>query len=349
MNRPTLLIFSRDPGPTNVMISIHEQLSDSAVCARSSAGFQRFAADVTQGIPPDFVIYGKDQAMERWRVTGHEARDWNATVPAQSSAAERDAAIMELLSCEGITAIVTGTSDIDEYTDRALWRAARALDIPSHVFLDHSANLDRRFTNRDGTKTYPDVVYAPDSGYRDALIVTGFPAARVRIIGDLQFERMRQIGKRVSATETSALRARWGADQETEIVLFASECTAEMAALGRPSPYSEFATLKRLIANIEADLPIDGRRIGSRRSLLVIRPHPRDLRGKYDAYATLDDSPRIVVSSDGTPAQAILAADLVVGMDSTLLFEADALGQAVVSLVPSSSFSHYIQGKERCE
>ena len=54
-------------------------------------------------------------------------------------------------------------------------------------------------------------------------------------------------------------------------------------------------------------------------------------------------------SSEGTPAQAILAADLVVGMDSTLLFEADALGQAVVSLVPSSSFSHYIQGKEHRE
>ena len=340
MNRPTLLFFSRDPGPTNVLIAVYEALSDPAIRARSSAEFRRFAAEVARGETPEFVIYGRDQALDFWRFGGHEARDWSAAAPAQSSAAERDAALEELLRGQGVTAIITGTSDVDEDTDCELWRAARALGMPSHVFLDHRSNLDRRFTDRDGTQAYPDAVYVPDMGYRDALIAVGLPAERVRVIGDLHLGRMRRMGQRVSAAEVADLRALWSVDPGNQVVLFASECTAEMAALGRSSPYSEFEILEKLIANIRAHQPIDGQRTRLNCSLLVIRPHPRDNEGKYDAYAALE-SPRVVVSGDGTPAQAILAADLVVGMDSTLLFEAEALGRTALSLVPSSSFAQH--------
>ncbi len=345
MNRATLLFFSRDPGPTNVLIAVYEALSDPAILAGSSAEFRRFAAEVALGEAPKFAIYGKDQALESWRVGGHAARDWNEAVPAASSTAERDAALKELLRGQGVTAIITGTSDIDEDTDRELWRAARALGLPSHVFLDHRSNLDRRFTDRDGTRSYPDAVYVPDEGYRNAIIDAGVPAERVRVTGDLRLDRMRRIGRQVSTDEVAVLRANWGADSEKAIVLFASECTEEMAALERPSPYSEFETLDRLIADIRTNRSIGGRPLSPDRSVLVIRPHPRDSEGKYGAYAALE-SPRIVISRDGTPAQAILAADLVVGMDSTLLFEAEVLGRTAVSLVPTSFFAQHRRAKD---
>ena len=345
MSRAALFFFSRDPGPTNVLIAVYEALSDPAILAGSSAEFRRFAAEVAQGEAPKFAIYGKGHALESWASGGHAARDWNQAVPAASSPPERVAAIEELLRGQGVTAIITGTSDVDEDTDRALWRAARALGLPSHVFLDHRSNLDRRFTDRDGSRWYPDATYVPDEGYRNAIIAAGVPAERVRVIGDLQFERMRRIGRQVSTDEVAVLRANWGADSEQEIVLFASECTEEMAALKQPSPYSEFETLDRLIADIRMHRPIGGRPLSPDRSVLVIRPHPRDSDGKYGAYAALE-SPRVVISRDGTPAQAILAADLVVGMDSTLLFEADALGRTAVSLVPSSSFARHRQAQE---
>ncbi len=348
MNQATLLFFSRDPGPTNVLMAVYEALSDLAILAGSSAEFQRFAAEVTKTEAPKFAIYGKDQALESWRFGGHTARDWNEVVPAASSTAERDAALKELLRSQEITAIITGTSDADEDTDHGLWRAARALGLPSHVFLDHRSNLDRRFTDRDGTRSYPDAVYVPDEGYRDAIIAGGNSAKRVRVVGDLQLKRMRRVGQLVKADEVTDLRTRWSADLGWEVILFASECTAEMAGLGRPSPYSEFETLERLIADIRMHKPIGGRPFPPDRSVLVIRPHPRDSKGKYDAYATLD-SPRVVVSRDGTPAQAILAADIVVGMDSTLLFEAEVLGRTAVSLVESSSFTRHRRATEGWE
>lgn len=345
MNRATLLFFSRDPGPTNVLIAVYEALSDPAILAGSSAEFRRFAAEVALGEAPKFAIYGKDQALESWRVGGHAARDWNEAVPAAASTAGCSAELEELLRNQGVTAIITGTSDIDEDTDRKLWRAARALGLPSHVFLDHRSNLERRFTDRNGRRSYPDAVYVPDEGYRDAIIAAGAPVECVRVIGDLQLERMRRIGQQVSTDEVAVLRANWGANSEKEIVLFASECTEEMAALKRPSPYSEFETLDQLIADIRTNRSIGGRKFSPDRSVLVIRPHPRDSAGKYDAYAALE-SPRIVISRDGTPAQAILAADIVVGMDSTLLFEAEVLGRTAVSLVESSSFTRHRRAKE---
>ncbi|MEE9250892.1 MAG: hypothetical protein V3U93_07165 [Alphaproteobacteria bacterium] len=345
MSRATLLFFSRDPGPTNVLIAVYEALSDPAILAGSSAEFRRFAVEVAQGEAPKFAIYGKDHALEPWRFGGHAARDWIEAVPAASSTVERDAALEELLRGQGVSAIITGTSDVDEDTDRDLWRAARALGLPSHVFLDHRSNLDRRFTDHDGTRAYPDAVYVPDEGYRDAIIADGISAQRVRVVGDLQLKRTRRVGQLVKADEIAALRARWSADLGCEVVLFASECTAEMAALGRPSPYSEFETLERLITDIRTHKPIGGRQFSPDRSVLVIRPHPRDSKGKYDAYAA-SGSPRVVVSRDGTPERAILAADIVVGMDSTLLFQAEVLDRTAVSLVPSSSFAQHCRAKE---
>lgn len=291
MSPQTVLFFSRDPGPTNVLIAVHEALIDPEIRARSSDEFQRFSEALTQGETPEFVIYGKGRALDSWRLEGLEARDLNDHT-----------ALETLLRDHGVTALITGTSDIDDNTDCALWRAAHTLGLTSHVFIDHRSNLERRFKDGDGSQVYPDAVYVPDTGYGDALIGGGLPPERLHVIGDLQFARMGRMGERVSPAEVSALRELWRADAGQQIVLFASECTAEMAALGRPSPYSEFATLEQLIADLHAHLPIDGRRTCAEPSLLVIRPHPRDTDGKYDVYAAREGSPRVVVSGDGTPA-----------------------------------------------
>jgi hypothetical protein len=66
---------------------------------------------------------------------------------------------------------------------------------------------------------------------------------------------------------------------------------------------------------------------------VLVRPHPRDREGKYDAtIARHSGPPRVVVSADGSPDAVLLAADLVTGMNSSLLYEALALGREAISL-----------------
>jgi hypothetical protein len=79
--------------------------------------------------------------------------------------------------------------------------------------------------------------------------------------------------------------------------------------------------------------------------MVVIRPHPRDTLGKYDRYRRAA-APGVIVSDQGAPLEAILAADLVLGMDSALLFEARTLGRPALSLVPGSKFNAAIKTRD---
>lgn len=126
-----------------------------------------------------------------------------------------------------------------------------------------------------------------------------------------------------------------GARDGERIVLFASECGAEMAEWGLDVAHDEFACLDRLIRLMRrgaADLgPV---RIVGDCALVVIRPHPKDRPGKYDAYAQAGPAPRVLVDAGGDGIEAVLTADAVVGMDSSLLYEAEALGKPAISLLP---------------
>ena len=106
----------------------------------------------------------------------------------------------------------------------------------------------------------------------------------------------------------------------------------EMAALGRPAPYDEVETLDRLLTSIECGEVIGGIEAETRPTLVVVRPHPRDIADKFDAVIA-NRKARVIVSAAGTPSEAIMAADLSAGMYSMLLREAKALGRPVVSLV----------------
>jgi hypothetical protein len=66
--------------------------------------------------------------------------------------------------------------------------------------------------------------------------------------------------------------------------------------------------------------------------IVVVRPHPRDEIAKFKPYLS-DDAPRTIISRVGSSAEAILAADAVVGITSMLLVEAAALDRPSVSLI----------------
>lgn len=306
----SVLFFARDPGPANHVVSAW-QLCD-APGENLLPGAAAFRSAASQ-------FLGQRIALARGPAVGvFERAGIRSERPEFSDIAE----CMSFLERRKIGMVVTGTSDIDEKLDRVLWKAARASGISSHAFLDCPANLDVRFRDSDGSQTMPDFLYVPDAGYNAVLEQFGIDVD-LRITGALYETRLlRQRDGALAARAT--LRRQWRSTEADRVVLFASECGREMALQGRPSPYDEMEILEAFARELGAD----------EASVLVVRPHPRDTVGKYDPW--LADAPpglRCLVSDAGTSAEAILAADVVVGMNSTMLREARALGCPHRSLI----------------
>lgn len=322
-----LLFFARDPGPANYLVAIHDLVSMPGVEAGAAA---IVVGKLREHLPA--AVFSRGAGLTVWsraKITHallddfiDHANDYPAKV----------AALTALLREKNITCVVTGASDVDENTDRALWAAARMLKIPSHAFLDHPASLRQRFLLPDGTQILPDQIHAPDEAYLPMLASSNVPLDRVSVTGPVHSERLRRIAQR--GEKEQFLRAAWGAKEGDKIVLFASECIQEMAEAGRPRGYSEFVVLDDLTHSLESGEALGPVASRAERVLLVVRPHPRDREGKYNSWKIQDGGKvRRVVSSEGAPEQAILAADVIVGMDSSLLRDALALGCPVVSLV----------------
>lgn len=278
----------------------------------------------------EHLIYAKGPAARVWREANVEPLDWETVVPNGADKARRSQAILDLFSRRNAKLLITGTSDIDEDIDRALWRVARKQGIPSYAFIDHPDNLKMRFQDADGSLVFPDHVYVIDEGTKDALRKISLSENRIGVCGPMHLERMRRIEK-PSPTAITELRARWGVNVSDCVIMFPSACGREMAALGRQNPHDELKALDRLIKDLAAGRPIGRQNFAPETTVLVIRPHPRDTAGKYDRYLGIS-APRVVVSADGTPSAAILAADMVAGLDS-LLSLAETLGRPTVSLV----------------
>ncbi len=101
--------------------------------------------------------------------------------------------------------------------------------------------------------------------------------------------------------------------------------------MGRSVDFDEFELLRGLVDDARirrASSPF----CGDGEWVVVVRPHPRDVPGKYDSYRRVCD-PRVIVTAAGTPAEALAGADLVAGMRSALLDEAQLLGRPVHRLI----------------
>jgi hypothetical protein len=317
----SLVVFSRDPGATQHLIAMIEALTRNAE-ADEPQGLAAFRAEAAPfvGNPR---IFARPPGEAMWRAQGFDPQPW---------AGRDDDAAARLLSDAQAGLLLTGTSDVDEPGDRALWRAARHAKIPSHAVLDQRINLAVRFANPDGTSTFPDRAYVTDDGYAEALAEAGVPRGRIRVSGDLHIARLAGRLSQLLASQVAALRDEWAVVPGRDVILFVSECGREMAGAGRAAPYDELTELDDFLAALESK----GHPVTSAPAedlCVVVRPHPRDARGKYDRYAGRRDSGlQVVVSEAGEPTAALAAADLIVGMNSSLLHEAKALHRPILSL-----------------
>lgn len=317
----TLLVFSRDPGPTNELIATLDALSD-VEGRRGNPGLEALAASRGFALPPRVATRSPGDVL--WRNAGYSIELWDGK-DAQAASA--------LLKDSGVRSVLTGLSDLDEPGDRLLWAAARSLGIESHAVIDHPASLADRFRSSDGSAAWPDWLYVSDEVFAARLSEIGAPAERIRLVGDLHHLRLKRIAGMRKPGEIAALRGKWGAGESDFVLLFISECTAEMTLFGYKSTYVETEVLDGMLRTLKEGRAPWGGAIDPSSLLVIVRAHPRDKKDKYrEVIDRWREQLRINATVEGAPDLAILAADITVGMNSSMLYEANLLGRKAVSL-----------------
>ena len=318
------------------MIALHEAL-------------QSFLAGDAPALSPDVaelfrrLCSNKESTRLHWYAKDYArklcpgALDWADVVPAQTAPEKCATLIDAFLSERRISAVLTGVTDIDDDTDTLIWRQARARHILACAFIDRPIALKNRFRTKDGETVYPDFIFALDESGKKDLLAMDAPAAVLRISGNLHLRRWLKQARSIPADRLAKIRAAWGVGNKQRAILFVSECAREMEKYGRASGYDELKELERLINILKRKPGVAGLNENGDVSVLVIRPHPRDTVGKYDEYKS-EQELRVRIDAQCSAEEAVLAADYIVGLNSALLYEAQALQKPVASMVGVGPF-----------
>lgn len=330
-----LILFARDPGNANQIVALDELIL-AQMAGRDldtpTAGATRLVAELAGGRTPDqILVLGSGAGAQVLAAASIEV------MTDLADAAHRNP--VEMFREYRVDTVVTGLSDRDDRTPQALWRAAAvcgaqsvALADDNTISLEHAMkDLKERFRDCDGREIFPGLLCVVDGKSRDTIVAAGIPDHAVRVIGNLHLRRFRHLAQAVDRNKVEAVRREWCATKENTVVLYASEPITQMHKHGKRRDHDELRLLSELIERVRTNsledaVPCDGN------TIIVVRPHPRDEIAKFRPYLS-GDAPRTIISRTGSSAEAILAADAVVGITSMLLVEAAALGRPSVSLI----------------
>ena len=208
--------------------------------------------------------------------------------------------------------VFTATS-LSSSVERSLLREASRLGIRSAAVIDHWTNFGARFET-NGVRELPDAIFVPDEIAAKMVVSEGLPADRVRVFGQPHFHDAASFRP---ASTRSAFWSALGVRHDRPVLVFLSDSLTETAG--------DDARARATFGYTEADV-LDHvlRAIGTRDLSIVVRPHPKERRGKFDALAR---DPRITVAPDAPLWEMLSHADHVVGMFTSALVEATALGR----------------------
>ena len=260
-----------------------------------------------RGIDPEPVVFACPLALavfEREGLRGHAVESF-----------EDAAAVLARIgrpSC-----VLTGTS-LDVADDARWWAYASDSGARSVAFVDQWVNVWQRFAlDRTGPPRLdllPDVIAVIDRHVRDRLVALGAAPDRVVVTGSPAIDLLSP----PPAGGGDSVRSLVGAGDGESLVLFASE--PEPSGAG-PGIGPVAGALGHLVG------ALDGLAV---RSLVVVRPHPRQVHtGEIPPVGRGGGCVRVVVRTD-CRVGLLYASDLVAGCESMLLFEAAAIGRPVV-------------------
>ena len=300
----SVVAVSGDPGGANALAPVLKLLSKQARVAVRAFAY--------------------NEAVSLWTNRGIECEPF----PTRTDRA----AITHLMSESNTGLLLTGTSMNSLEFEKQFVAAARDIGLPSLAVLDFWSNYRRRFSDKNGRLVYlPDRIAVMDEQARRQMMIEGIDPALIIITGHPNFDDLAGARESFTAGVRTRIREVLNVGPEDLLVVFASQPLGQMFGTDESNPmylgYDEREVLLDLIAALERVATRSGQQVR-----LVIRPHPRERADSFGEYRSVIID--IVVSTNDSARDMLMAADLVAGMSSNLLVEACYLGCIVVSMQP---------------
>jgi hypothetical protein len=300
----TLLAFLEDPGAANFL---------GPILKRQIAAGQ------------DVQLYAKGTGAARLRDMGI----------AYSDAAEMGSAA-DAVSRMAPWAVLVGTSENLDTATFGLIAAARLAGIPSVGGVDSAANAAFRFRGHgnDPLAHAPDLLLLTDDLARRNFAALGFPEDRIIVCGHPYYDIVRAAGAAMAAEGQEVVRTRLFPDAGPRpIVVFLGEISDGLNPLQfiKSADYT-LAGRGEVMGRTQVVLEefLDAVGALDTRPYLVLQPHPKNTEEELGAYYGEFD----MVGRGGGALETVFAADLVVGMSTSLLVEAALLKRSTLSIVP---------------
>lgn len=264
---------------------------------------------------------------------------WQASCPGVPALAWDDAAALDdarrFLQAARADALLSaaGVCNQIEHTFRL---AAREVCVRSVAVLDFWGRYADRFRRtRDSVESvcHPDVICAPDEVSRAQMIVEGFAPESILVTGLPHMEQAMCLMQSITPAQRCAWRERYGVPGDDLALVFFSDFLEQGYNVDEHGRlllgYNQQTTWQALSRSLDAV-----NRAAQRRIHLLVKPHLLEdasiLQAAMQQTATHGILARLVKGADAH--ELIAVADIVVGMISTLLFEAALIGKPALSV-----------------
>lgn len=232
--------------------------------------------------------------------------------------------ISEIFDRDGDKVLITGLDDVDGVTVRILWEEARKRGIPVVALADNDKNIAARLFDSKKNVFLPDRLLVPSLACIEDIERNGLDSGFAVLCRNCHLFRME-----VSPAIFKDCRKTWGAVSDETVVLFVSLVGREMSGFGRPVLFDEVVMLEKVVSALDSGRIEENSGPKIKKPRLVVRPHPRENTEKFDWLTQHQCSFPIVLSDAGSPTDAIMSADIVVGVPCAMLEEAQVRGQTV--------------------
>lgn len=300
--RPRFLAYVEDPGAANMVLGLAAALAERG---------------------GDLALFAGGTAAEY--LTGRGEKVTGGT---------------DATTLTGISVVCTGTAEDPATPAFAMLAGARHRGLPTVVLVDGPANADRRLrgATTDSLAHAPDWLLVPDDATAKAFQALGFPEPRIRICGHPSLDRAAAEGTALAKQGRTALRRACfpALADERPLILFLTELSdgldpaefcrrADYSLTGRGGADGRTEIVLEEVLDAAAAL--------APRPQVALRLHPKTPRELYAAY----EGEIAAWSVGGAPYAPMMAADLVVGLTTALLFEAAVMGLNALSVAPRAA------------
>lgn len=245
------------------------------------------------------------------------------------------------------TLILVGTAEDAATMGLKLITAARDQAIKSIGFVDAQVNAEHRFRGLtdDPLGNAPDMLIVPDIETRRFFLKLGYPANQIKRLGHPLYDKILNTRNILNRIGIPALKRKLFSEsaQNRFVISFVSEISDGILNISEYM-YSQSYTLKgsgkyQYRTQIVIESLLNSLQNSDANLYLVLRLHPKNT---HDDFADLINHFDFV--SQAEPSWEIAyASDLVLGMTSSLLYEAHLLGKPTLSILPRAIEKNWLK------